>query len=634
MSTTHVGSQGLTVRLPAVVDPRGPLELEVADAPAPEPPHSRSPHSRPERRRRVRADLLLYALFVACALVLTRGYWLGNQVSRVDISDQAFFEYMLSHGAYVVTHLANPFYTTQLNAPVGVNLMSNTSILALTIPLAPVTLLFGPTVSFALLMTLSLAGTAAAWHFVLSRHVVESRSAAIIGAFIAGFGPGMVSHATGHPNIVAQFLLPFIALRTVKLIEPGRTTRNGILLGLLITAQVFINEEILFIAAIAMVAFVIAYAVLRWPDAKADLRPFATGLGVAAGVAFVLLAYPLWWQFFGPNTYHGLDPGVRGFSTDVAAFPALATQTVFGGLNDDARLSQSLAEQNTFLGWPLVIAAAISVYWLRHRVLARALAISALVLGVLSLGPVIKIDGHVTGIPGPWRLVADVPVFDSAVPTRFSLLILPIVAVLVAMAHDRLMDRAPVTGAGFQRQRLVWCLLLIMAAVTVLPTPIPTQTLPPTPAFISSGLWRQYVPAGDTVLPVPVPGPGVVDSMFWAARTNLGFEMPRGYFLGPDPTHGNVAFFGAPARPTATLLSEVYGSQVQAVVHPGNRADAVVDLRYWHTAVILLPPGTRGEEALHATISDLVGSKPKFIGGMWVWDVRGLLSGQSDADLE
>jgi hypothetical protein len=500
-----------------------------------------------------------------------------------------------------------------------------------------VTLLFGPAISFALLMTLSLAGTAAAWHYVLSRHIVRTQSAAVLGALIAGFGPGMISHAAGHPNITAQFLLPFIVWRTIKLTRPDRTTRDGVVLGLLVTLQMFINEEILFIAAIGLAAFVIAYGVARWPEVKSDLRPFGIGLGVAAGVAVTLLAYPLWWQFFGPNTYHGLGPGVHGFSTDILAFPAFATQSTFGGFTDNAKLAQNVAEQNAFLGWPLLIACGVAIYWLRRQIVVRSLAITGLVLGLLSLGPTIKFNGHSTGIPGPWRLFSDVPIFDSAVPTRCSLLMLPVVAMLVALAHDRALEGGPIRdlAAGPLRQaRLAWSLLLLVALVAVVPKPVPTQRLAPAPAFISSGQWRQYVPAGDTILPIPLPGPATVDGMFWAAQSDLAFSLPRGYFLGPDPRHGNIASFMAPDRPTATLLGEVYASQVPAVVHRANRTEAIVDLRYWHTAVIVLPPATHGEEALRETISDLVGSKPKYEGGAWVWDVRDLLAGQSDADLE
>src|SRR5262249_49142157 len=122
--------------------------------------------------------------------------------------------------------------------------------------LVPVTLLFGPQVAFALLLTLGLAATAGAWYWVLSRHLGTSRLAAAIGGGFAGFAPGLVNHTNGHPNLVAQFLVPFLVWRALTL----RTVRDGVLLGLLVTWQAFINEELLFLAGLAGLVFLLGYA--------------------------------------------------------------------------------------------------------------------------------------------------------------------------------------------------------------------------------------------------------------------------------------------------------------------------------------------------------------------------------------
>ena len=88
-------------------------------------------------------------------------------------SDPAQVQFFLAHSVRVVLHGEFPFYTEQFNYPDGVNLMANTAVLALGIPMVPVTLLFGPAVSFVVLVTLGLAGTAVAWYHVLSRHLVR-----------------------------------------------------------------------------------------------------------------------------------------------------------------------------------------------------------------------------------------------------------------------------------------------------------------------------------------------------------------------------------------------------------------------------------------------------------------------------
>ena len=174
----------------------------------------------------------------------------------------------------IFTHGENPFFTPQLNAPDGVNLMANTGLLGLTVPLVPVTLLFGPAVALTVLLTGGLTATAWAWYHVLSRHVVGYWPAALAGGLFAGFAPGMVNHVNGHADLVSQFLIPFIAWRALSL----RTARDGVVLGLLITWQAFLNEELLFQTGLAVAVFVAAYAAFRPAEVRARVRPFLAGL--------------------------------------------------------------------------------------------------------------------------------------------------------------------------------------------------------------------------------------------------------------------------------------------------------------------------------------------------------------------
>jgi hypothetical protein len=608
-------------------------------------------------RRRIWIDLGVYAVFLMIALWVVGKFWAGGRISSDDASDQAFFEWMLAHGAQVVTHGASPLFASQLNVPTGVNLMANTSILALSIPIAPITLLFGPAVSYAVLLMLGLAGTAGAWYFVLSRHVVRARSAAIIGGVLAGFGPAMIAHSNGHPNIISQFLIPFLAWRVLRMREPGRVVRNGVSVGLLVVAQVFINEEILFITAIALAILLACLAFARRDEARAALRPFLTALGIAAGVAGVLLAYPLWQQFFGPQSYHGLNPDLLAYGTDLAAFGAFGGRTVVGSFTNTSHLSPNPVEQNAFFGVPMILTFGVAIYWLRRSKLAIGLAVTAGVLAVLSLGKDLIINGAHTSIPLPWWVLSKLPVFDSVVPTRMSLLVLPVMAVIVALAHDHVIasygrgsvkrldpnhadaaNQAPAaveSGATvprrsrLRRPRLVWLTLLVVALATLLPIPISTVAETPAPAFIASGTWKNYVAANQTLVSVPLPQEGAVDGMFWAADDDLAIQLPRGYFLGPDPAHGKMAIFGAPDRPTATLLETVEEDNRPAVVHSGDRKAAIADLRYWHAAVVIQVPGAQSDKALRATLTDLLGFKPKYSGGVWVWDVRHLLAGKS-----
>jgi len=181
----------------------------------------------------------------------------------------------------------------------------------------------------------------------------------------------------------------------------------------------------------------------------------------------------------------------------------------------------------------------------------------------------------------------------------------------------------------------------------MLPTPVPSRDRSPVPAFIATGQWRSYVPAGRTLVPLPLPAYKSPESTFWQAVSGLDFAMPRGYFLGPSGPDDHQALFGAPPRPTATKLFAVsvlpgeptpyvggdspLGGVVYtapnyaaAQVTDADRRAALADLKYWRAAVVVLAP-EGNEELLWRTTSQLVGFQPKFVGGVWLWDVRGLV---------
>ncbi len=99
-------------------------------------------------------------------------------------------------------------------------------------------------------MTLNLAATGFAWYWVLSRHFLRSRAAALLGGLFCAFAPAMVSQSNGHPHITAQYLVPFIVLQVVRLAEPGRTVRRGLVLAALVTAQFYLGLEVLLLVAV------------------------------------------------------------------------------------------------------------------------------------------------------------------------------------------------------------------------------------------------------------------------------------------------------------------------------------------------------------------------------------------------
>ncbi|MFF5175593.1 hypothetical protein ACFY3U_23610 [Micromonospora sp. NPDC000089] len=574
-----------------------------------------------------RWDLAAVLSFVALAFWVTARFWLhpGDGV-RDNTSDQSQFEWMMAHGARVVTQWCYPFTTGQMNVPDGVNLMANTSVLSISIPLAPVTVLFGPHWSFLIFLTGGMAATATAWYFLLSRVVTGSRGPAWLGAAFCAYGPAMVSHANAHPNIVSQFVVPLIVWRTLRLTEPGRWLRNGLLLGLLVVWQAFLNLEILLMTAIGLAVVVGALALGR-PALRRGARPFLAGLGVAAALAAVLLAYPIYVQLFGPGSYQGLSQLIRGYRTDLAAFVAFSRESLAGDARAAKPLAKNATEENSFFGWPLVILVAALVWWLRRDALVRGLAVLGLLFAVLSLGREVRFDGRDTGVPAPWALLEKLPLLHSVVPTRWSLAITPIVGVLLALGAERARRVARRYPAARSSIRFAAVTALAMALVPDLPTPLPATRLEPTPAFVTSGAWRPYVSGGRSVVALPLPDTDYAEPLRWAARTRTEMPIARGYFLAPDTRprapEPRVALFTAPPRPTSSLLKGVARTGQVPPITPQDRAAAVDDLRYWRAGVVVLAP-QRNADALRRVATELTGIAPTQAGGVWIWDVRPL----------
>ncbi|HEY2670222.1 MAG TPA: hypothetical protein VGJ07_07570 [Rugosimonospora sp.] len=603
------------------------------------------------RHARARSDLIACAFFLLGALWTTAHLWrhVSGRVLASNRGDHTLFEWMLARGALLVTHPENPFFTTRMNVPGGVNMMANTSALSMTIPLAPVTLIWGPVVAFAVMLTLSLWLTGVAWYYVFSRHLVASRFAAFVGAGLCAFAPAMVAHASGQPNLVAQFAIPFIVLATLRL--AGRPVLRGILLGLLITYQAFLNEEVLFLAGLAIGTFVVLHALFDRQRARREVRRFLAGLGIAALTAGVLLAYPVYWQFFGPRAYHGLPFPPGSYQLDAAAYVTYARESLGGRVAAPA-LGPSPNEDNASFGWPLIaLGLVVAVYLWRRSALVRAGSVTALIFAVLSLGPSIRVGDHRTGVPGPYRLLLHVPLVELSVPGRYAFVVVVVLGMLLALGIQRVMD---MTG-GSRRTRLhwapLWLIVLLGALIPVLPTPVPAEGRAPVPAFIASGQWRGYVPAGRTIVSVPLPAYRFPDPMLWQASTRLAYQIPRGYFLGPTAPDNGAARFGAPPRPTATKLYAVYllpyqprpyaggdtplgtvvkprdpqAARVRATtVTPADHEAALADLRYWRAAIVVMAPG-RNEALLRQTTSALIGSRPTWVNGVWLWDVRKLV---------
>jgi hypothetical protein len=394
-------------------------------------------------------------------------------------------------------------------------------------------------------------------------------------------------------------------------------------LGLLVAYQIFINEEMLLLAALACAVVVASYAVQRWSDARARLAPFVLSLGAGGAVTLVLCGYPIWYQFNGPQSYHGFQGGVfHSWGEDLAAFVTYSRDTIAGSPAVEKTIG--LTEQNTWFGWPLVglTVLVIALLW-RVSLAARTAAVVAVLFTLGSIGPQLRINGHNTGLHGIWYVIPDnLPMVEMMMPTRLTLVVVGAIGVLIALGWNEIAT-APRDGAPHPRRvRILAYGAIALALLPVFPQPLPAQYVSPPPHFITSGAWRPYVSAGHTLVPVPLPSNVQgLSTLRWSALTQLEFPVPGGYFIGPGLKGEGI--FGPPPRPTSALI---YGTMDRNAVPPitgQNRQQAIQDLRYWKASVVVLGANPR-EAVLRTLMTDLLGP-PQRVDDVWLWDVRSLV---------
>lgn len=543
--------------------------------------------------------------FVLLALWLTAGLWPDPDTRTLALNpaDQILVEWFLSYGSRVFSDDFG-LVTDRLNAPDGINMLTNAGTLGLGALFAPITWAFGAPTTFAVIMAFNLAATATGWYLLFARTFGASRFAAIVGGLFCGFAPGMISQANSHLHMTSQWLVPVMVWCVVKLArlsaarsEPWKIIATAVLFGLLVTAQVFIGEETLFLTALTLILVTIAYLALKRPPWEQIWR-FSAGLALSVAVAFPLLAYPLWVQFKGPQSVPNGVFSSDYFVADLASFVAISPLSWMGSA-EAAKLSTGPAEYNTFWGWPLVLVVLGLGIWLRHKAIAVACLLAGLVMVWLSLGPIIVHNRQRTSIDGLYQMLKGVPVIDGALPLRFALAGIPLIAILLVLGIEKART-SRVRGARFAVPTIIG-----LALLPLVPMRLPTEDRPPVPRFYAEGHWRQCADEGDVIVPVPLPTPPEPGPMRYATSQQVAFGLPEGFFIGPYGRKGR-ATIGTWKRPTSALLAEVAKTGKVPQISDNMKAQARTDLARWKATCIVLTEHPRDTQ-LRLTLEELFG---------------------------
>jgi hypothetical protein len=536
--------------------------------------------------------------YLAAAVGLNWRLWAGfgtaTPTGDPGPADYDLMAWFVRYAATAVAHGHLPaLVTTALNAPTGINLMWNNTVLFPGIVLTPVTLLAGPVASLTVLATLGFAGSAAAMYWLLRRHGA-SVGAGALGGLVFGFSPGMVDASNAHYGMEFAVLVPFMVEAVASIVTGrGNPLLTGAGLGLLAAAQLYTGEELLFDTAIVCLLLVVTLAVSRPAAVRARLGRTALGLGVAAAVALLLSAYGLWRQFHGPLTEHGdpwhiADDG-NGFGAFVSPQAGLYFHTASSAAY--AALRANSSEYVAYLGPPLLVLVAGITVWYWRDLRVRVAGIIWLVMEALSIG--------VNGWWLPFHWLGGLPLFSDMFPMRMSLLADGGAAAVLAFGLYLVWPAAPRT-AGEPRaaswwRRAVPLVVALLAVVPLVPRPVGVIRGAPVPAGWNAVFTRLRLPSSASVLVVPLPYSQQGEAMLWQADTGQPSELVAGWFLGPGQSGQAVTSYWGPRFTVQTMscLSALWQGSAPGAAFERSCATVLRSaLGYWHPAAVVADTGT------------------------------------------
>ena len=631
-----------TIGAPAVPREAASIPETVEFAAEPRQPDSRGP-GRGLLQKCWPAGLV-FLLYLLLALY---SYWhtgISSAIPGCACGDQAQEVSFIAWPTYALEHARNPFFTSWVNYPNGVNLAVNTSAPLLGILAIPVVLIAGPIAAFNLFLILGFALSALSMCLVLRRWV-RWWPAAFAGGLLYGFSPYMIGQGWGHLFLVFIPIPPLILLVLDEiLIRQSRSARRyGLLLGALAAAQYYISDEVLALTAVIAVTGIVLLAVTHPRESLRRARYVIEAFAYAAVLCGILIAYPVWYGFRGPAHINGPPQSLKslaGFPGDLIAGIVPTVSQLFGSTHlktiGDHLTGRDVTENGMYLGIPLIAVIAVITFLCRRVRAVLFFAVMLVVSYALALGPRLHIDNHNTGIRMPFTVLIHFPVIQDVLPVRFSLFIQLFAALLLAIGLDHCyqwIKAKLASDRAHSKKRAGWgrwaagLIAAVVAALALFPlTPkipyVAADTKIPT-LFDSPAI--NNIPVGSVVLAYPYPFDPEDQILLPQAMSNMRFKIIGGPGHVPHPP-GFATYGPSILSPLAiqSLFNAAYADpKVSATQFPPPTAGNLADLRTFLTrygvgTVVAYPVGYAPEGVVHY-VSALLGAPQWHQGGIDAW---------------
>ena len=261
--------------------------------------------------------------------------------------------------------------------------------------------------------------------FVLTRCHTASFAAAVAYAF----APYRLSH-TQHLQLLSSYWMP-VAIAALHLFAGSPRWRWALLFAAAWALQALASGYYLF-----FLSTFVALWLLWFVPRRVALR-HVSRLFIAWIVAALLLA-PIFYGYRAVHASYGFKRSpveMVNYSADLAGLVSASPFSwLWGGLHGNVGAE---SEQFPGLFLLLLLAGGASLAISDRRFVFYSGA--AALMWLLSLGPVVKLNGTPVGIPGPYALLAQLPGFDGIrVPARFWMVTVLCLAVCAAFVVSRI----------------------------------------------------------------------------------------------------------------------------------------------------------------------------------------------------
>jgi hypothetical protein len=541
------------------------------------------------------------ALAVAIFAVVDMAYFglpvishLGRFCACQSVPDPTVYMWFLAWWPHALLHSLNPFVTNALFAPNQINLGAVDLVPGAAILMAPVTLLFGPLVSYNVL-ALAAPLLAAVFAFLLCRYITRNVPASLVGAYIFAFSPYMLGHMETHLDLSLVFPISAAIHLTLRVIDERISRRRFTVLMALLLILLFLTQPELTFTAVVLGAIALGLAALLVPSHRARIASVIVPLLGAGAIALVLTSVFIYYALTGDFSNAFFAKFGDTFSADALGF-LIPTSVVRVGRswfsNVSATFYGGTPENGVYVGvvMALVVARYVITRWARPGT-RLLLAMLGLVV-VLMLGSHLRFAGRWT-IPLPWHWLSHLPLLFKVAPIRLGVYMYLIVAVIVALwlAQPR-SHRLQVTKWAVAALVLITLLPNLNAGLW--------KAQPTNPSLFADSGYRTVLRPGEIVLELPLTTSA--DNMLWQAEAGFNFRMADGYLGALTP-----ASFARDLTPAVAT--------VRNQPDPAALQDFLVDRRV--TAVLV---DARNPEHWPAALAS-IGLRPRHVGGEYVYRV-------------